>query len=226
MKNHTKRSVASWILWLAVSTHLGGQNMHSPREVSFTTEDNAQIYGNLYGEGEHAVVLAHGAVFNKESWDPLAKRLAGEGLQVLAIDFRGYGKSKAGSAERALFHDVLGAVRYLQSEGARRVSVVGGSMGGGAAAQAAAESKPGEIDHLILLAAVPIAAPEKIKGDKLFVVSSGDGLKSRVQEQFNRAPDPKKLVVLEGSAHAQHIFKTNQSQALTKLVIDWLKKKA
>ena len=62
-------------------------------EVSFETSDGGRIVANVYGEGEHAVVLAHGAVFDKESWDGLAGRLAKEGMRAIAIDFRGYGKS-------------------------------------------------------------------------------------------------------------------------------------
>ena len=45
-------------------------------------------------------MLAHGAIFNKESWAKQAQLLAKEGFAVLAIDFRGYGKSQAGSPQR------------------------------------------------------------------------------------------------------------------------------
>lgn len=202
---------------------LGAAVASAFREISFDTQDKGRIHGNLYGEGDHAIVLAHGAIFNKESWEQLATRLAGEGHQVLAIDFRGYGKSKAGKQGGALFQDVLGAVEYLHRTGAKRVSVVGGSMGGGASAEAAVASENGRIDRLILLAASPIATPEKLTGKTLFIVSAGDRLTSSVKQQFEAAPEPKKLVVLEGSAHAQHIFKTAQSDQLTQLIVDWLR---
>lgn len=195
----------------------------SPREVDFGTADNGRVYANLYGDGEHAVILAHGAVFNKESWDSQARLLADEGFQVLAIDFRGYGRSKAGAHGRALHLDVLAAIRFLKESGAARVSVVGGSMGGGAAGHAAVESKPGDIDKLILLAASPVANPEQLKGKILFLVSKGDGIRRTVEQQYRKAPDPKELRVIGGSAHAQHIFKTEHSQSLMSAIIDWLK---
>ena len=201
---------------------LGTAVAASFREVSFETQDKGDIHGNLYGEGDHAIVLAHGAIFNKESWEHLAARLASEGHQVLAIDFRGYGKSKAGNQAGALYLDVLGAVEYLHLAGAKRVSVVGASMGGGASAEASAASEKGRIDRLILLAASPIRRPENLKGNKLFIVSAGDGLTSRVKQQFEKAPELKKLVVLDGNAHAQHIFKTAQGAKLTQLIVDWL----
>jgi len=85
------------------------------REISFETADGARIFANLYEGGDHAVVLAHGAVFNKESWDPLAQELSAGGLRVLAIDFRGYGKSTDGRESGALHLDVLGAIKYLRT---------------------------------------------------------------------------------------------------------------
>ena len=79
-----------------------------------------------------------------------------------------------------------------------------------------------EIDRLILLAHAPIDNPGGLKGRKLFIVSEGDGLVSSVRSQHKAAPDPKKLIVLPGNAHAQHIFKTPQGDALMREMIAWL----
>ena len=218
-----KLIIASLLLFTAC----GGSSDSTPaavqvQEVSFETADGGEVFGNLYGKGEHAVVLAHGAVFNKESWDPFAKTLAEKGYWVLAIDFRGYGKSRAGDKGRALDEDVLAAIRYLHRNDANRVSVIGASMGGGAAAIAATEAREGEIDRLILLSGVPIENPERMQGRKLFIASRGEGLMPQVQEQYERAPEPKKLILLDGEAHAQHIFKTDQAQKLAATILDFL----
>ena len=148
------------------------------REISYQTADGGAIFGNLYGEGPHAVLLGHGAVFDKESWDQLARRLAAEGHQVLAVDFRGYGKSRAGRSPGGLHEDIIGGIRYLSEQGAARVSVIGASMGGGAVGDAVTELGPSEIDGLILLAAVPTRSPERLQGRKLFIVSEGDPSRS------------------------------------------------
>ena len=192
------------------------------REVSFETADGARIFANFYEGGDYAVVLAHGAVFNKESWAPLAKELSAGGLRVLAIDFRGYGKSTDGRESGALHLDVLGAIKYLKAAGAKRISLVGGSMGGGAVGEAATRVKLGEIDRLILLAASPVENPGELQGTKLFIVSEGDDSVTEVRDQFQRAKEPKKMVVLKGNAHAQHIFKTSQSRELSSTIIHWL----
>ena len=191
------------------------------RKVSFDTSDGGKIHANLYGGGSHGVVLAHGAVFDKESWHEQATRLARAGLRVLAIDFRGYGDSRPGSPGRALYLDILGAVKYLDEAGCESVSIVGGSMGGGAAAQAAVEAEPGAIDRLVLLAHSAIDDPAAMQGDKLFIATEGDHLAAR-RRQFDQASEPKKWVVLDGSSHAQHIFKTPQAEELMEHILDWL----
>ena len=61
-------------------------------EVNFKTSDNGNIYGSLFGKGEKGVILAHGKVFNKESWYEFAEVLTENGFQALSFDFRGYGK--------------------------------------------------------------------------------------------------------------------------------------
>ena len=194
------------------------------QEVSFQTSDGGLVFGNLYGQGSHAVVLAHGAVFNKESWNELATQLSSAGFQTLAIDFRGYGKSTAGRSRGALHEDILGGIGYLKKQGATRVSVVGASMGGGAAGDAATQAEPGEIDRLILLAAVGTSSPQRMQGSKLFVVSREDGMRRTVEQQFTAAAGPKELRILEGRAHAQHIFRTDRARELTEAILTWLAK--
>ena len=192
------------------------------REISYQTRDGGVIFGNLYGDGPHAVLLGHGAVFDKESWDDLARPLAAEGHTALAIDFRGYGQSKGGQSRGGLDEDIIGGIRYLRQQGAARVSVIGASMGGGAVGDAVTQLDPGEIDGLILLAAVPIRSPERLQGRKLFIVSGGDGSRSSVERQFQAAGEPKELTILPGNAHAQHIFGTDLGEELTEIILAWI----
>ena len=143
---------------------------------------------------------------------------------ALSIDFRGYGSSQAGDQEDALYNDVLAAIAHLGDSGVLKVSVIGGSMGGGAAARAAVESKAGSIDRLILLSPVPIEQPEAISADSiLYVVSAEERLFAAVKSQYEKAPEPKRLEVLAGDAHAQHIFRTRMGSDLTELIVEFLR---
>ncbi|MGA6985238.1 MAG: alpha/beta fold hydrolase [Terriglobales bacterium] len=189
--------------------------------VSFPAPDGYHLNGDLYGHGNRAVVLVHGGRFNKESWEKQARVLADSGFRVLAIDFRGYGQTKAGTntTDDNSYPDVLTAVRYLHSTGSELVSIVGASMGGDATADAVMAERPGEVDRVIFLASDGGDAPERLKVRKLFIVSradeSADGPRlPGISEHYRRAPEPKKLVILEGSAHAQFIFDTDQGARL------------
>jgi pimeloyl-ACP methyl ester carboxylesterase len=199
--------------------------------VSFPTEDGGLIYGDLYGTGDRGVVLAHGGRFNKGSWEKQARALDAAGFRALAIDLRGHGQSRGpGQADidSAPYRwDVLAAVRYLRKTGAKTVSVVGASMGGAAAADASIESQPGEIDRLVLLAAWTNGPPEKIKGRKLFIVARDDANDDgprlpKIRANYEKAEGPKKLVIVDGSAHAQFLFATDQAERVMREILNFL----
>lgn len=200
--------------------------------VSFPTDDGGRVYADLSGSGSRGVVLAHGGRFTKESWATQARALADAGFRVLAIDFRGRGQSRGGPrlapGDEGLRFDVLAAVRYLRDNGATWVAVVGGSMGGGAAAEAAIETTSGEIDRLVLLAHAPIAHPERIAVPTLFILARDDPQANgtprlvAIREQYEKAAGPKELVVLDGSAHAQYLFDTDQGDRLMREILRFL----
>lgn len=210
---------------IALSTLTAAQQL-----TTFPTDDGAVISAELYGKGTRGVVLAHGGRFTKESWRDQAQVLARHGFRVLAFDFRGIGSSRGpGQADfdTAPFDkDVIASVRYLKRHGAGTVSVVGGSFGGGAAGDASIEW-PGEIDRLVFLGAAPNLPADKLNCRSLFIVArddaSADGPRlPGIRVQYERAPNPKRLIVLEGSAHAQFLFQTDQRIRVMKIILRFL----
>lgn len=206
----------------------------APQRVSCPTTDGGVVVADLYGQGDRGVVLAHGGRFDSTGWAPQARTLVDAGFRVLAVDFKASLKSPGGAArgceydEACLAQDVLAAVRYLHRTGAKTVSVVGASLGGGGAARATIEAAPGEIDRVVLLAHMFIAKPDAMKGRKLFIIARDDRdgrgtprLKG-LQQQYDKAPDPKRLVILDGDAHAQFIFATPQGPRLMDEILRFL----
>ncbi len=189
--------------------------------VSFPTKDGGQIQADLYGKGDRAVVLAHGGRFNKESWKKQAEALCAAGFRVLAINFRGYGQSTGpgqadplvgpaapGRARRSSLPAKIGRNERL----GRRWK-----HGRDAAGDASVEAEQGEIDRLVFLGSGGSEnAPEKMKGRKLFIIvrddlGSGDIPRlPKVRELYARTPGPKELIIVEGTAHAQFLFATDQ----------------
>lgn len=198
--------------------------------VSFPTQDGGLIYADMYGKSSRGVVLAHGGRFKKDSWAKQAQALAAAGFRALAIEFRGEGQSRGGmqgGPPGDLRHlDVLAAVHYLRNTGAASVSVVGASMGGDYAAEAA-EAEPAEIDRLVLLASGAYTPLTRMKGRKLFIVARDDANDDgprlpKILAQYKKALEPKELIVLDGSAHAQFLFQTEQGERVMRDILRFL----
>ncbi len=120
------------------------------------------------------VVLVHQLGSNRGEWAALVAKLQeGRAVTSLAVDLRGHGDSTTGPRDKRVMWesfgtdrerwsctalDVLAAVQSLRLAGARRVAVVGSSIGGSAALLAAtstlgsyAPPPSAEIDALALL---------------------------------------------------------------------------
>ena len=220
------------VVLLAAALELCPSRVFAQETTSFSTRDSALIFADLYGAGSRGVVLAHGGRFNKESWREQAQLLVAAGFRVLAIDFRGHGQSRDSGrtrlpAEDARHLDVLAAVNYIRQTGAATVSVVGASMGGDYAAEAA-EADPDQIDRLVLVAAGAYTPLLKSKARKLFIMTRDDVIGDNtprlpaIRSQYEKASGPKEFVVLDGSAHAQFIFASNQGDRLMRELLRFL----
>ena len=100
-------------------------------------------------------------------------------------------------------------------------------MGAGAAGDASIASRPGEIDRLVFLGGSPNGPAERLKLPALFIVarddSNDDGPRlPRIQEQYKKAPEPKALIILEGSAHAHYLFQTDQAERAMHVILKFL----
>ncbi len=105
-------------------------------------------------------------------------------------------------------------------------------MGGGAAGDASVEAEPGEIDRIVFLGSEGSdKSPEKMKGRKLFIIArddlgSGDIPRlPKVRDNYAKTPGPKELIVVEGSAHAQFLFATDQGPRVTREILRFLSEK-
>ena len=192
------------------------------------------VWHQTIGKGPIKVVVIHGWFWDHRVFEPIYDCIDGERFTYALIDIRGYGKSRGpGQSDplsAPLYLDVLAAVRHLRKMGAKSVSVVGGSMGGGAAGDASIASQPGEIDRLVLLGASPNGPAEKLNSSTLFIVARHDANEDgprlpRIREQYEKAPQPKALIILDGSAHAQFLFQTDQAERVMREILQFISAK-
>jgi len=71
---------------------------------------------------------------------------------------------------------------------------------------------------------------EKLQSASLFIVArddaSGDGPRlPGIQEQYENAPKPKELIILNGSAFAQYLFGTEQGERVMREILRFLSAK-
>jgi alpha-beta hydrolase superfamily lysophospholipase len=125
-------------------------------------------------------VLVHQRNGSICQWVPYAKRLAGLGYTAFAIDLRGNGDSqrRAYPANQRYGGDVAAAVKAVRRLGARKVFLVGASLGGSAAINAAANTRP-LVDGVVSVSgaadlADAIGTVGRVQAPSLFIAGSDD----------------------------------------------------
>lgn len=107
------------------------------RDVQLHTADGVRLHARHWDPGVRDIgcVVAHGFTGSSHVAEvvTISRALAGQGFGVLALDFRGHGRSGGRSTLGAdEIHDVAAAVAWLRTQGYRRTAALGWSMGGSA----------------------------------------------------------------------------------------------
>ena len=154
------------ILPLLVAPPCPAQQPPPPRVVDLTAPDGMKLKATYFAAAKPApgVLLLHQCNRQRKVWDDLAARLAASGLNVLTVDYRGFGESggtpfdKLTNDERAKFVaeklplDVETAFQYLsvQPGVTRGIIGVGGASCGVNQSVQVARRHP-EVKSLVLL---------------------------------------------------------------------------
>jgi hypothetical protein len=105
-----------------------------------------------------------------------------------------------------------------------------GCFGAGAGSDAAIAAEPGEINRLVALGGLRGNRPtEKINVPLLVIITREDANAAGfrlpgIQTDFDKVPAKKRLLILEGSAHAQFMFDTPQSGEIIAIIVKFLSK--
>lgn len=202
-------------------------------DIYLTTQDNVRINGWLVKspQAKSTLLFFHGNAGNISDRLMKLRFFHQMGVNVLIIDYRGYGRSQGKPTEKGVYLDGLAALDYLKSRediGKLPVILYGGSLGGAVAIEVATHRS---VDGLIIDSSFPSApamgrllypfiptffmsikfdSKSKIrtmKMPKLFMHSADDKLVPiRLGRQlFNAAPEPKAFVELTGGHNDAHI---------------------
>lgn len=113
------------------------------QDATLNASDHVRLNAAVLGTGPRGVVMLHQTDDGICGWFPYASYLAQHGFHVLLFDRRCTGDSTCPPGDKAYRHaaDVQSAVTALRHRGARKVVVVGASLGGAVAIGACATVK-------------------------------------------------------------------------------------
>ncbi len=191
-------------------------------EVTFMTEDDIELNGNIFGSGNKWVILSHMYPTDQTSWFEFAEILILEedGYSVLTYDFRGYGKSGGSQDISKLDIDLAAALAYIKQYDPELIYLMGASMGGTASLVVASKttetidgvisfSSPDEFEGISAIGVIGDIVPAK-----LFIASQGDEDAVRsATEMYEKSMEPKQLEILDGDSHGTFIFEEEPENA-------------
>jgi uncharacterized protein len=200
-------------------------------DVEIPTEDGERLHGWWVPAAGAArlghVLLLHGNAGNIGDRVPHVELLAGAGFDVLAFDYRGYGRSSGRPGEQGTYLDARAALAALVGRDGvdpARVIYVGESLGGAIALELALHAPPAGLVlqstftsirdmarlhyPLIPRAAVPDAYPSlrlvtTLRAPLLCLHGDRDELVPLLHGEalFDAAPEPKAMYVFRGVGH-------------------------
>lgn len=203
----------------------------APQQITFSTPDGASIDGTLYGSGDTAVIFS--VMGNcKKGWADMADVVAQNGVQALTYQWRGCGASGAVDDEeiQKFVDDLRGAIDFMREQGAKKIILVGASLGGCASAKLAVESNA---DGLVV-----VASPSEISQwgfaiqaadintdiPKLFITAENDDTvsASATRELFELAAEPKEWKTYPGTAHGTDLFEAANGEDVQKKILEFI----
>jgi pimeloyl-ACP methyl ester carboxylesterase len=186
--------------------------------VRFRAADGTRLVGARYGRGQVAVVLAHQSDGTLCEWDGYARRLAKLRYLAFPFDFRNYGESqRRRTGTQRLAGDVTAAVKAVRRLGAKKVFVVGASMGGAAVVVAAANVRP-VVTGVISVsgpatfgAVDALAAAKKLAVPALYLAGDGDvDFATDAQKLYDATASTDRAVhILPTAAHGVNLMGTS-----------------
>ncbi|MBK8784839.1 MAG: alpha/beta hydrolase [Anaerolineales bacterium] len=201
------------------------------QQVTFTTPDGASLEGIVHGSGDVAVIFS--VMGNcKRGWEDMADLVAQNGMTALTYQWRGCMDSGGVDEDeiQKFVDDLRGAITFMREQGAKKIILVGASLGGCASAKLTVES---QADGLVV-----VASPAEISQwgfaietrdmdsdiPKLFITAKEDDTVpvELTQELYNLAAEPREWQTYPGTAHGTDLFDTQHRGEFQQRILEFI----
>jgi dienelactone hydrolase len=236
---------SSLFVALVLPLACAAQAVPAPHVVDLTAPDGVILKATYFGAAQPGpgILLLHQCNRQRKVWDDLAAQLAAAGLNVLTVDFRGYGESggkrldqmsSPQEADQIVKEqwpaDVDVAFRYLQTQpGVNRgvIGASGASCGVNQAVQLARRHR--EVKSLVLMSESTDRAGRQFLHNSpnlpLFIAVADDdpddpGVVEIMQWLYDVSPDPaNKFVRYSVGGHGVDMFAAHKE--LPGMIVEW-----
>jgi dienelactone hydrolase/predicted RNase H-like HicB family nuclease len=232
--------------WMLMGMNADAAETPAPRVVDLKAPDGIVLKATYFAAGKPGpgVLLLHQCNRQRKVWDDLAGRLAASGVNVLTMDFRGFGESGGTpfdkmppeeinkSVEEKWPGDVDTAFRYLIAQpGVSRRIVGGGGASCGVNQAVQLARRHAEVKSLVLLSEGTDAAGRKYLREspkvQLFMAVADDdddrGVVEIMEWLYALAPNPgNKLEHYAVGGHGVEMFKAHGD--LEGMIVEWFGK--
>jgi dienelactone hydrolase len=241
------RAMTPFLLLLSMSgAAVVAQHPPAARVVAFTAADGTNLKGTYFGAGKPGpgVLLLHQCNRQRKVWDDLAAKMAASGLNVLTLDFRGFGESGGTPLEKLSmeeayqymndiwYGDVDTAFRYLVSQpGVAHTAIGAGGASCGVNQAVQLARRHAEVKSLVLLSeSTNSEGRQFLRGAQNFpvfmAVADDDedlGVVDLMQWLYSLSSNPvSKFVRYPVGGHGVEMFAAHKE--LPDLIADWLVK--
>jgi alpha-beta hydrolase superfamily lysophospholipase len=178
--------------------------------VTLPLPNNGTLDALHYGSGSAAVVLAEEYGGDVCQWHFNAQDLATQGYQTVIFNYQGSAAT-----------DVLAAIDFVRSQGAKRVFLLGSSKGGTAVLTAASEARP-PVSGVVSLSAPKtfedmnaLAPMPTFTTPVIFIIGDNDAAGPDTKLLYQRcASKDKQLIVRPGGFHGVALMDTDTTSLI------------
>ncbi len=186
--------------------------------ITFKRYDEREFYGQVYGHGPTAIIMANMAYGGQEQWGPLVAAFDRDRFTLVTFNYFQFMQGDFGSAE--LEAQVI--LDTLKGFGFKRNICIGASMG--ASACGAIAHDPSMVG-IVLIAGQNFGGTLDVAYPKLFISGKLDPNSSFTATDYERADDPKSLILYpDVTVHGTSMFGSSVGDQFLKDLLDFINK--